>query len=140
MIKAVVKEKGLIPFIGTMHSAGADLRIPYDVILPPGETQFLNTGVRVEIPEQHLGLIIPRSSLGKRNLMLSNTVGVIDSDYRGDLKILLKNVGNETQLLYKYDRVVQLIIIPYISPKLTFVDSLEETERGEKGFGSTGEK
>lgn len=140
IINAVVDNKLMRPHVGTEGSAGADLRIPYDIMIKPGEIVKVNTGVKVAIPEGYVGLIIPRSSLGEVTISLANTIGVIDSDYRGPLIIKLRNTGVKPALFYQYDRVVQLIIVPYLKPKFAYVKSLDITERGEGGFGSTGKQ
>ena len=140
-IKAVIKNKKMKkPHVGSLGAAGADLRVPYDIQLKPGEIHKVHTGVAVKIPEGCVGLIFPRSSLGKIKVGMANTVGVIDSDYTGELIVLLENKGHTTQLFYKDDRIVQLVVVPCVAPKFEYVDSLEETERGDKGFGSTGKE
>ena len=99
----------------------------------------INTGLRVQIPQGFFGAVYPRSSTGvKMQLMLANTVGVIDSDYRGEIMIFMYNYGNDPQVIKNGDRIAQLVIQPYERCELVQVESLDETDRGESGFGSTG--
>lgn len=146
MVKIYCKDEELKPTRGSKYSAGIDLRIDQDLVIH--ETSSLNpameagTGVHVEIPEGFVGLVFIRSSLGKRGLMLTNSVGVIDSDYRGEIKLVLR-CNQERIDLKKGERIAQLVIVPYLLGSIDFVDSLEElseTDRGEGGFGSTGIK
>lgn len=135
-----------LPHVGSGEAAGMDLRAylgprASDIMIPigPRGSQLLDTGVAIEIPEGWVGLVIPRSSLGKRKLMILNTVGVIDSDYRGTIKLGLYNYGHETQTIENFERLCQLVIVPHWNPKdIQLVEALEDTERGEGGFGSTG--
>lgn len=134
------------PEIGSEHSAGLDLKVFLGtnprkdaIVIPAGEIVVLETGVSMAIPEGWVGLIAPRSSMGKRKLMLANTIGVIDSDYRGKIKILFHNYGTEDQILYNFDRICQIVVTPFFPGHLAeYVDNLDETIRGEGGFGSTG--
>lgn len=99
------------------------------------------TGIAVEIPDGYVGLVFPRSSISKTPHILSNSVGVIDSGYRGEIKVRFRNLSDKEHLEYSFgDRIAQLIIIPY--PRITFVESeqLSDTARGTGGFGSTGAK
>ena len=105
-------------------------------------TEF-STGIKLEIPEGHVGIIVPRSSSGSSGIMLANTVGVIDSDYRGEIKLRLVKWGVEQAnpiAIKEPVRVAQLLIIPVKQVDIEIVDSLEETDRGENGFGSTGKE
>lgn len=134
------------PHIGTPDSAGLDLkvyvggnpRINY-VQIPVGAKVMVSTGVRAAIPKGWVGLVFPRSSVGsKLGVRLANTVGVIDADYRGEIKLVLENLGKEDVIFYNYDRVCQLVVVPFFPGELSeIVDDLDETERGEGGFGST---
>lgn len=134
------------PHVGSAQAAGFDLRVflgenPRDDMtsINPGETKVIRTGLKFEIPKDWVGLIMPRSSTGKLQVKLENTVGVIDSDYRGEVLLRLYNFGNETQIIYNYDRIVQMVVVPhYPTTMLEKVDELSNTERGEGGFGSTG--
>lgn len=119
--------------------AGLDLRISREVTLGPGGRELVGTGVAVEIPPGCVGLVFPRSGLAaKRGITLSNAVGVIDSGYRGEIRVALLNVSDETAALDVGTRVAQMVVMPFVPCEVIAVDSLEQTERGEDGFGSTG--
>lgn len=119
--------------------AGLDLRITNDVTLRPGERATVGTGVAVEIPQGCVGLVFPRSGLAsKHGITLSNSVGVIDSGYRGEIGATLLNQSDETTTLDAGTRVCQLIVMPFVPCELVPCDELTETERGADGFGSTG--
>lgn len=123
--------------VGTEGSAGYDLKIKLDVVIKPREVLLVSTGISVDIPKGYFGLVVPRSSTGKKGLILKNTVGIIDSDYTGEILCNIENVGSETFLGYAGDRLFQLIIVPCATPKVVYVDELKTTERGSAGFGST---
>lgn len=126
----------------TSGAAGIDLPCltDEDIVINPGKTERINTGVKVQIPEGFFGAVYPRSSTGvKKSLMLANTVGVIDSDYRGEIVIFLYNYGQEKQIIKNGDRLAQLIIQPYQRCDIEFVEELSQSVRGEDGFGSTGQ-
>lgn len=136
-------EDATIPTYGTEFSAGADLYAcnPEPVIIRPGHTEFIPTGIALEIPVGYAGLIYARSGLScKKGLAPANKVGVIDSDYRGEIMVALHNHGNEAIQVEIGERIAQLVITPFISAVFHEVDELEETVRGEGGFGSTGTK
>lgn len=119
--------------------AGLDLRITEDVWLHPGERKMVPTGVRVAIPEGYVGLLFPRSGLSsKQGISLSNCVGVVDATYRGVIGATLVNNDKKPHLLQKGERVCQLVIMPFAACELEIVEELNETERGEGGFGSSG--
>lgn len=129
------------PAYGSADAAGADLHIccPEPVTIAPGETVMLPTGIAVAIPRGYVGLIFARSSLGtKRGLAPANKVGVIDADYRGEVRVSLHNHSGEIQTLEPYERVAQMVIVPFVQEPYEEADSLDETERGTGGFGSTG--
>lgn len=135
------------PAIGSADSAGLDLRVflgnnpRRDALqIDPGQKVKVGTGVRVAIPQGWVGLVFPRSSVGtKMDISLANTVGVIDADYRGEIILCLRNDGTESQVFYNFDRICQLVIVPFFPGALAeYVDSLEDTERGEGGFGHSG--
>ena len=142
----VIKVKKLdpraqLPQRGTAGSAGADLRALCDrpVSIAPHETVLLSTGLAVEIPEGYAGLIFARSSLGtKRGLAPANKVGVIDPDYRGEIKVALHNHSEEEQTVQPDERVAQLVVVPFLPAVYEEADELSDTARGEGGFGSTG--
>lgn len=139
-----LNEKATIPVHATAGSAGYDLCACFDngmneLNIPAGVTVLIPTGLSMAIPEGWVGLVFPRSGLAtKRNLGLANSVAVIDSDYRGELRIPLKNKGNEPQSITDGDRIAQLVLVPYFMENPVEVDELDETERGAGGFGSTG--
>lgn len=129
------------PSYGSASAAGADLHVltKEPIEIRPGETVLLHTGVALALPEGFVGLVFARSGLAtKRDLAPANKVGVIDSDYRGELMVPLHNHGKETQTILPGERIAQLAVIPYLTAAFTEVESLTETERGEGGFGSTG--
>jgi len=128
------------PFFATDGAAGLDLSVfGNDITIAPHGHSVVPTGIKVAIPQGYVGLIYVRSSLGiKRGIMLSNSVGVIDSDYRGELLVSLYNTSSETQTLKSGERIAQLVIVPYLRPELEEKDELDETERNEGRFGSTG--
>ena len=130
-----------LPAYGTDLSAGADLSACLDepVTIQPGQTVFLPTGLAIAVPRGYAGLVFARSGLGcKRGLAPANKVGVIDADYRGQVHVALLNHSGEPQTIYPGDRIAQLLIIPVLTPEMEEVAELDETARGEGGFGSTG--
>jgi len=139
-----LNDNAVLPSYGTEFSAGADLYACIDgrkETFSPGETKLINTGISLEIPEGLVGLIYARSSVAsKRGLAPANKVGVIDSDYRGEIMVALYNHSDKVQEIENGERIAQLVIAPYIKAVFTEAESLEETKRGEGGFGSTGRK
>lgn len=132
--------EGKLPSYANSFAAGLDLSVKSDrpLIFSPGKHQTVHTGFSCAIPKGHFGLICIRSGLGSRGLVLSNGVGIIDEDYRGEIRIPLYNHGEETIKLEDGERVAQMILIPYIQPTLKKVDQLDSTKRGKEGFGSSG--
>ena len=131
----------ILPTYGSDGAAGADLYACLDetVSIAPGETVWVGTGIALEVPKGCAGLIYARSSLGvKRGLAPANKVGVIDSDYRGEIRVVLLNHSKEVQTVFPGERVAQLIITPVLTPEYEEVAELTDTERGVGGFGSTG--
>ncbi len=131
----------IAPTYGSPEAAGADLYacLEEDLTIAPGETAKIPTGIAMEIPKGHAGLIFARSSLGvKRGLAPANKVGVVDSDYRGEFLIFLYNQSSQPQTVQPGERVAQLVIVPVRQEAFEEVQSLEETDRGQGGFGSTG--
>ncbi len=126
-----------LPAYGSANAAGADLRAAVDVTLRPGERVAVPTGLHVAIPVGHVGLVWPRSGLAVRH-GLDTLAGVIDSDYRGEVRVVLVNHGQEAASLARGDRIAQLLIQKVERADFRIVDRLEETGRGEGGFGSTG--
>lgn len=133
-------EKAIIPTYGTEYSAGADLYalLDEDLEIKPGETVMIGTGLAMAIPTGYAGLIYARSSLGsKKGLAPANKVGVIDSDYRGEIKVPLFNQSKETQIISKNERIAQIIFTPYLKVNFQETNELDDTTRGTGGFGST---
>ena len=131
------------PQRGSREAAGADLRALLDgpVTLAPGETRLIPTGLALEIPEGYVGLVYARSGMAtKRGLAPANKVGVIDSDYRGELLVALYNQSGADAVVEPNERIAQLVIAPVLLPEYREAESLGETERGSGGFGSTGTK
>lgn len=137
-------EDTIIPTRGTEEAAGYDLYAHLDsenIELKPGETHMVGTGIAVEIPKGYYAAIYARSGIAaKRNLRPANCVGVIDSDYRGEIKVPLYNDSNINQVLEKDERVAQMVIMPYLSVTFNEVETLSESSRDQGGFGSTGTK
>ena len=130
-----------LPTFGSPEAAGADLYacLEGDVTVAPGETAFIPTGLAMELPRGFVGLIYARSGLAcKRGLAPANKVGVIDSDYRGEFIVALYNHGKEPQTVSHGERIAQLVITPVLFPTYMEVQKLNDTQRGEGGFGSTG--
>jgi dUTP pyrophosphatase len=138
------------PHIGSEYAAGLDLRIVWDgrddfKVLEPNIKYQFRTGVHVAIPEGWCGIVAPRSGLGSKfEVSLCNTIGIIDSDYRGEIGIFVKLRGTEPLTIDKYERICQMIVVPHWDPNLnTRVNSIEElgdTRRGAAGWGSSGTK
>jgi dUTP pyrophosphatase len=137
IVECKVDNATYLPKRANPTDAGADLRTTEPFELYPGETKLVDTGVAVKIPEGFAGFVFNRSGQGKKGIILLNSVGVIDSDYRGNIKVALKNISEEKHKIEAGDRIAQLVIIPVII--CDFVDSWNDTERGTGGFGSTGQ-
>ena len=137
-----LNDNACMPTFGTEYSAGADLySAEEEVIINPGETAFIGTGIAVQIPTGLVGLVYARSGLAcKKGLAPANKVGVIDSDYRGEVKVALHNHGKEAQTVLKGERVAQMVITSYFACDYIESEELDQTVRGEGGFGSTGRK
>ena len=130
-----------LPTYGTAEAAGADLYacVPETVTIAPGETAFIPTGIALEVPTGCAGLIYARSGLAcKQGLAPANKVGVVDSDYRGEITVALYNHSSEVRTVASGDRVAQFIITPVLTPQYGWAEELSDTERAEGGFGSTG--
>lgn len=136
-------ERAIVPTYGSSYAAGADLYalLESDATINPGETILIKTGIAMEIPIGYAGLIYARSGLAsKKGLAPANKVGVIDSDYRGEIMVALHNHSNSPQTVMNGERIAQLVITPFYKAEYVIVDELEETVRGDGGFGSTGSK
>jgi len=137
-INMIVKKAELTPSRAHPTDAGADLKTENKETIKPGETVMINTGVILEIPKGYCGMIVPRSGLGSKGIRLKSTVGIIDSDYRGELLVALENNGKQPVFIAENERVAQLLIIPVSFPTFVPVKKLSVTGRGTGGFGSTG--
>ncbi len=136
-------EKAIIPSYGSEYAAGADLYacLEETVTIESGETVFIKTGIAMEVPVGFAGLVYARSGLAsKKGLAPANKVGVVDSDYRGEIMVALHNHSKVSAVVEPGERIAQMVITPFLTAEYTQVDELEETERGEGGFGSTGRK
>ena len=120
------------------EAAGADMRSNIDVTIVPGETRMITTGLRMQIPRYHFGLITSRSGLARKGLVVANAPGVVDSDFRGNMNILLYNRTRSDFQIKKGDRIAQLLIVPVEQVTFFATSELNESERGTKGFGSSG--
>ncbi len=132
-----------LPVYGSEFAAGADLCACLDapLTIAPGETVFVHTGLAMEIPVGYAGLVYARSGLAsKRGLAPANKVGVVDSDYRGELMVALHNHGTEAQTIEDGERIAQMVITPYLTAQFFETEELSDTVRGTGGFGSTGRK
>lgn len=130
-----------LPSYATEGSAGMDLRasVESDVTILSGESALIPTGIAVEIPRGFEGQVRPRSGLAvKFSVGVLNSPGTIDSDYRGEIKVLLMNFGRSEFIVHRSDRIAQLVVAPIARVAWTEVDSVQETARGEGGFGHTG--
>ena len=135
--------RAITPSYGTPFAAGADLYacMGEDVSIKAGETKLFHTGIAMQIPDGLVGLIYARSGIAtKRGLAPANKVGVIDSDYRGEIMVSIYNHSSETQTIADGERIAQIVLTPYVVADFTLTDSLDTTDRGSGGFGSTGEK
>ena len=135
-----LSDKAIIPTFGSNGSAGGDLYAVIDeqVQIAPGQTVLIGTGLCFEIPDGYVGLVYARSGLAtKSGLAPANKVGVIDSDYRGEVKVALFNHSSESRQIKQGERIAQMVVVPFL--KCEFCEGeLSETKRGEGGFGSTG--
>ena len=137
----ILREGAKLPTYGSALAAGADLYACLDaaVTIAPGETAFIPTGIALEVPVGCAGLIYARSGMAcKRGLAPANKVGVVDSDYRGEILVALHNHGNVSQTVENGERVAQFVITPVLMPAYEAVEELTDTARNQGGFGSTG--
>ena len=137
----ILRAGAKLPTYGTAEAAGADLYacLEETVSIGPGKTAFIPTGIALEVPKHCAGLIYARSGLAcKRGLAPANKVGVIDSDYRGEICVVLHNHGEQMQTVEHGDRIAQLVITPVLQPAYEAAEALDDTVRNIGGFGSTG--
>jgi dUTP pyrophosphatase len=143
-LQTKVTDIACLPNRANPTDAGLDLRSTIPYILVAGETKLFDTGVAFKIPEGFVGLVFARSGMGKHNVSPANCVGVIDSSYRGNIKINLCNYSTQDYNIERYDRIGQIVIMPIALPTLELVNMSDadwlDTERGADGFGSTGTK
>lgn len=133
------KKNIFIPERQTQYSAGYDICSPYRVNLYPKEKVIINTGLSFQLPKDTFGMIVPRSSIAiKRGLRLANSCAILDSDYTGELLLCFYNDSDDEQVIEAHERIAQMIVVPYLDVDMIEVDELNETERGDKGIGSTG--
>ncbi len=139
-----LNEKAIVPTYGSKCAAGADLYALLEnecVTVAPNETLLIHTGISLQIPDGYAGMIFARSGIAtKRGLAPANKVGVIDSDYRGEIMVPIHNHSSVPQHLQNGERMAQLVIMPYIQAQFTETDNLDNTDRSSGGFGSTGTK
>lgn len=136
-----LRENAVLPSYGSDYAAGADLYACNAVTVEPGATEFVQTGLALEIPAGYAGLVYARSGLAcKKGLAPANKVGVIDADYRGEIMVALYNHSSQEVEIEPGERVAQLVITPYLTAVFEETEELSDTVRGEGGFGSTGRK
>lgn len=137
----ILREGATLPTYGSLEAAGADLYacLEAPVTIEPGKTAFIPTGIAMAVPQGCAGLIYARSGLAcKRGLAPANKVGVIDSDYRGEIMVALHNHGTQAQTIGHGERIAQMVITPVLTPAYEIAEALTDTERNAGGFGSTG--
>ena len=137
----ILRQGAILPTYGSAEAAGADLYacLAEPVTIEPGKTAFIPTGFAMAVPKGCAGLIYARSGMAcKRDLAPANKVGVIDSDYRGEILVALHNHGSQPQTILHGDRIAQMLITPVLTPAYTWAEDLDDTSRGAGGFGSTG--
>lgn len=138
-----LNENAIVPTYGSEYAAGADLYacIAEDTTILPNETKLIKTGIAIEVPEGYGAFIYARSGLAsKRGLAPANKVGVVDSDYRGEVMVALHNHSSIAQTIARGERIAQMVIAPFLKAEFEVVDELSDTVRGAGGFGSTGTK
>lgn len=143
IVKIINKSTNPLPEYATPHAAGMDLRANLDqpLVLNPGERMLVPTGLFIELPEGHEAQIRPRSGLAiKHGITCLNTPGTIDADYRGEIKVILINLGQEPFTINHGERICQMVIAQYTKVSFQAVDVLADSQRGEGGFGHTGKQ
>lgn len=140
-VKQLNSEDIPLPRYMTNESAGMDLyaAVENDILIKPGEIKLIPTGIALELPSGYEAQLRPRSGLAiKKGITLLNSPGTIDSDYRGEIKIILINHGKENVIIRRKERIAQMVFCPVAKAKLIVVNELSNTDRGNKGFGHTG--
>ena len=128
-----------VPVPAHPGDAGVDLQAREGAALPPGGRAIVPTGVAVAIPDGYVGLVAPRSGLAARDgIGVVNAPGIIDSGYRGEIKVILVNHGQQQVLIGRGERIAQLVVVPFVPPEFEEVETLDDSGRGAAGFGSTG--
>jgi len=137
-----INPDALMPEYKTIHSSGADIYacLDEDIILHPMEIKLIPTGFAMEIPEGFEAQIRPRSGLASKGISIPNAPGTIDADYRGEVKVILVNLGKEPFTIRNHDRIAQMVITKVEKAEFKFEDNISKTDRGDGGFGSTGVK
>lgn len=136
-------ERAKMPTYGSSFAAGADIYALCEekIVIPAGKSEFIHTGLALEIPVGAVGLVYARSGLScRRGLAPANKVGVVDSDYRGEIMVCLYNQSGEDAVIENGERIAQIVFAPYFPAEFCESDELSDTVRGENGFGSTGTK
>lgn len=136
-----LNDKAIIPTSGSEYAAGYDLYACTNtpIVIAPHETVMIGTGLAIETPNGYASLIFARSGLAsKQGLAPANKIGLVDSDFRGEVKVALHNHSNIPQMINPMERIAQLVIMPYLPVEFEETDELSETKRGSGGFGSTG--
>lgn len=138
MLVKLLNEYAQLPTRGSKDAAGLDLYCPFHIKVPADSQKKIPLGIAVEIPNGYMGLLVPRSSMSKTPLRCANSVGIIDADYRGEISIAYENISCSDYMIFRGDRIAQLIIVPIAVMDVEEAQTLSETERGNGGYGSTG--
>lgn len=138
MLVKLLNEYAKLPTRGSKDAAGLDLYCPFHIKVPADSQKKIPLGIAVEIPKGHMGLLVPRSSMSKTPLRCANSVGIIDADYRGEISIAYENISCSDYMIFRGDRIAQLIIVPIAVVDVEVAQTLSKTERGAGGYGSTG--
>ncbi len=138
-VKTLTDDDSQIPAYQTPGSAACDLKSTDDVVIPPGSRFVVGTGIKLEIPSGFGAMVCSRSGLAAKNgIQVLNAPGIIDTDYRGEIKVILHNSGQSEFIIKKGDRIAQLLFFPIFQAIFQKAATVTETSRGEGGFGSTG--
>ncbi|NDL68508.1 dUTP diphosphatase [Anaerotalea alkaliphila] len=137
-VKIINSSSFELPSYGSAGAAGMDLRSEVDVVLWPGLTEVVGTGIRIQLPKGYEAQIRSRSGLASRGICVANSPGTIDEDYRGEIKVILINHTNRCHKVFAGDRIAQLVVAPVTRVEWVKVETLDDTERAAGGLGSTG--
>lgn len=138
VVKIKADRPELLPYYATEKAVGMDLKSSVNDHIYPGDTLIVPTGVYIELPDNMEAQIRSRSGLAAKGIIVANSPGTIDPDYRGEIKVILLNVGKKIFYFYKEERIAQIVFAPYIQVELKVVKKLSDTARGEGGLGHTG--